>query len=191
MEDVRGRSKRRRPRSSRWIVALALLAVLVPAASALAKHASTTFKATKWKVVTGGVLALPSQPTSQTHTVKPNGTLTMCNMGRFATLSLYFSFKNAPTQAFDKHGRPIYPFKMTFSGPEGTSRPASYGTPHDNHSHALANGNGLFIWAFVGDFPGHKAASVPIPAGKYTVTLKQGSKALMRVSITFKSTNTC
>jgi hypothetical protein len=154
------------------------------AQSALAKQAAVSFKAKSWDVGTGGILALPPTGTTTHHTkVSPNGTFALCNMGQFANLSLTFTYKNTPGRVFDKHGKLITPYRYTFKGPEG-SQSSSYATFHKS-------GTGAFVWGFVGDFPGHKSAAQPIPAGTYTFTLKQHSRTLMRTSITFTSTNTC
>ncbi len=168
----------------RCCVALCVGAIaIVFAAPAGAKPAGASFKATNWIVYTGGELALPPTAAAVKHVVAPNGALTLCNMGQFATLTLNFTYKNTPGRVFDKRGKLITPYRSTFTGPEG-SQTASYVTERKT-------GKGAYVWAFVGDFPGHKSASQPIPAGKYTFVFKQGSKTVMRSSITFASSNTC
>lgn len=166
-----------------------MAAALAPS-PALAGQPAPSFKAISWRVFTGGPFALPPQPTSQSHRVKPNGTLTLCNMGRLETLTLNFRFRHMPAKAFDGHGHLIVYFKEIFSGPEGTSKPEGYAPPRRNDLN-VSSGKDAALWSNVGAFPGHRSAFTPIPPGKYTFVMKQRSKTRMRVSITFKTTHTC
>ena len=80
--------------------------------------------------------------------------------------------------------------KEIFARPEGTSKPDGYASRCENDMN-VSSATDAALWPNVGDFPGHGSAFTPIPAGKYTFVMKQGSKTRMRVSITFKTTNNC
>ena len=104
-------------------------------------------------------------------------------MGQFATLTLNFTYKNTPGRVFDRRGKLITPYRSTFTGPEG-GQTALYATES-------RTGKGAYVWGFVGDFPGHKSASRPIPAGKYTFVFKQGAKTLIARASRSPAANTC
>jgi len=173
--------RRRQIRARAGALAALVLLGTSPTGGLAAANSRESFKAGDWVVYTGGILALEQTAQSVKHVIPPNGTLTLCSMKQFASLTLNFKYRDTPGERFDKHGHPIVPYRTTFTGPEG-SKTGPYAT-------AKRTGIGAFVW--VADFPGHKSAQVPIPAGTYRFRLARGSRTLMRTSITFMSTNTC
>jgi hypothetical protein len=133
------------------------------AASVLKPH----FRALHWRVgvpdATGYV---------QNHQVKPGGRYTLCSMDQLSELSIFYSYRSTLT-----HG---LPYTMTISGPGGSEK-ARFHT-------ARTKGTGYSGWS-AGALP--PLGTLPAEPGKYTVTVLQHAKTLMRASIVLTTSNTC
>ncbi len=154
-------------RTATGVLAVVALSVIAAPLAVGASPPKPRFKAQGWKV-----FVLDSTDYPAPHKVKVGRTYTMCNMDRLNTLEIDYSYRNAAT-----HGSP---YTLTISGPGGSEK-ARFGTPKRQGVAHSAWGSGALP----------PESTTPTEAGKYTVTIRQGSKKLMRASITLSSTNTC
>ncbi len=125
------------------------------------------FKALYWRV-----WVPDSTGYARPHKVKSSGHYTLCNMDQLNELEVDYSYSHAVA-----HG---LPYAMTIAGPGGAEK-MRFHTKQ-------ATGRGTEGWG-AGALP--PMFTTPTQAGKYTVTIRQSSKVLMRTSITLASSNTC
>jgi hypothetical protein len=145
-------------------------AVALLAASPLAQGASMPkphFKAAYWTVA-----VVDSTGYAAPHRVKPGHRYTLCNMDRLSYLQIAYSYRNTVT-----HG---HPYTLVIAGPGGSER-VRFGT-------TKGKSMGYSDWG-AGALP--PMFTTPTEAGRYTVTIRQGARTLMRAAITLASDNTC